>query len=322
MFNRRQILAALPVAAFPFTTLASDNFPAKPIKIVIPVTSAGGVEALVRLVATKLADGFGQPVIIENRPGGNAQLGINHVARSPADGYTLGLGFVTNLSLAPHTFKSMQYDPQKDLTPVALLGTNYLAVVAQPDAPLTSVAELARWGKSTASGLTVGTTSNGGLPHLAFEQLARATGTPFLVVSYNGNGQLIQDLMGGRINVAMVDYTFVAQFVETGKLRLLGITNPSRDPQLPNLPVIGESVKGYEAVGWFGIVAPTGTPKAVVSALNKAIVAALGMPDVKELMVNFAILAAPGTPEDFAALLQREDRKYADLVKQIGFKPQ
>ena len=322
MLNRRQIVAALPAVAFPFAVRAQEKFPVKPIKIVIPVASAGGVEAMVRLIGTKLTESLGQPVIVENRPGGNAQIGISYVAKSPPDGYTLGLGFVTNLSLAPHVFKSMPYDSQKDLAPVALLGTNYLAVVARPDAPLASVADLARWGKSTPKGLSVGTTSIGGLPHLAFEQLARVSGTPFVVVSYNGNGPLIQDLMGGRLDVAMVDYTAIGQLVDTGKLRLLGITNSTRDPRLPKVPVIGESIKGYEAVGWFGIVAPAATPKAVVNALNQAIFAALGMPDVKEQMATFAILGAAGTPEDFAALLKREDKKYAELVKQIDFKPQ
>jgi len=122
MLNRRQIVAALPAVAFPFVLRAQEKFPVKPIKIVIPVASAGGVEAMVRLIGTKLTESLGQPVIVENRPGGNAQIGISYVAKSPPDGYTLGLGFVTNLSLAPHTFKSMPYDSQKDLAPVALRG--------------------------------------------------------------------------------------------------------------------------------------------------------------------------------------------------------
>lgn len=331
MIDRRKFsasaLAASVSLALGLPTLsgsasAQGTYPSKPIRIIFPAASGGGVEALLRQIGNKMSDSLGQPVVVENKPGGNTQIGINYVAKSAPDGYTLAMGFVSNLALAPHTFKTLPYDVSKELAPVALLATNYLALVTRPDAPFTSIAEMSDYAKSNKDGISVGTTSIGGLPHLAFEQLARLSNAPSTVVAYQGNGPLLQDLAGSRLDVAMVDYTAAQQLIETKRLRLVGITNPQRDPRHPGISAIAESVKGYQAVGWFGIVAPAGTPPAIIEALNKAIVAAVGTPEVQQSMATFGLLPAAGSSRDFAALLKSEDQRYAALVKQIDFKPQ
>lgn len=301
---------------------AEDRYPSKPVRIIFPGAPGGGVESLIRQIGNRLGERLGQPFVLENKPGANAQIGVNYVAKSPPDGYTLGVGFVTNLSLAPHTFRNLPYDPLKDLTPIGLLATNYLALVARPDAPFATVDAMSKWAKANSGGLSVGATSVGGLPHLAFEQLARMTTLPFVVVSYNGNTQLVQDLVGSRLDVAMMDYTGAAQLINTGKLKLIGISNPARDPRAPELATIGESVAGYQALGWFGFVAAAGTPNEIVETLNRALVAVIALPDVQETMATFGLVPAPGPAQDFAALLRSEDRRYAALVKAIAFKPQ
>lgn len=301
---------------------AQEKFPSKPIRIVYPAAPGAGVEAVVRKVATRMSDRLGQPILVEHKPGANTQIGINFVAKSPPDGYTIGVGFVTNLSLAQHVYKSLAYDPMRDLTPVGLMALNYLALVVRPDAPIASVSDMSKWAKSNPKGLSVGTTSVGGLPHLAFEQLARSSPMPFTIVSYNGNGQLLQDLMGGRLDAAMVDYTSSSQFIEAGKLKLVGITNDTRDPRHPKLPTIGESIPGYKALGWFGFVVAAGTPEPIVKTLNEAMNKAIAEPDVQETLLTFGLIPAPGSPSDFAARLRTEDRFYGELVQKINFQRQ
>lgn len=301
---------------------AQEKFPSKPIRIVYPAAPGVGVESLIRLIGSKMSEQFGQPVLLENRPGANAQIGIAHVAKSAPDGYTLGVGYVTNLALAPHIYKTLPYDPLKDITPIGLIAENYLALVVQPNAPITSANDISKWAKAKPNGLSLGLTSVGGLPHLAFEQLAHKVDIkPFTVVSYNGNSQLLQDLIGGRLDIAMVDYSGAQPFIDAGTIKLVGITYPTRDSRLPKLPTLAESVKGYESVGWFGLVCAARTPEPIVESLNQALVAALAQPDVQKSMQFFGLLPAPGSSKYFATRLKSENDKYAELAKQIGFKP-
>jgi tripartite-type tricarboxylate transporter receptor subunit TctC len=261
-------------------------------------------------------------VIVENKPGGSGQIGMDMTAKAPPDGYTLGVGLVTNLALAPHAYKSIPYDPLKDLTPVALGAINYLALVARPNAPFNNVTEMIKWAKDNPGKMTIGTTSTGGLPHMSFEMLAHESGFKFLNVPYKGNGPVVQDLTGGRLDLGVTSYTSVAALVEAGKLKLLGITNPERDAKLPNLPTIGEFVKGYAAPGWFGFVAPAGTPPDVVKKLNEEINRAIEQPDVQKTMGTLGLIPKTGSPEDFGKLLKSENAKFAKLVKDIGYQPQ
>ena len=307
-------LAALPVQAQPF--------PNKPIKIIVPYTPGDGPDVIARLVGEKIAERMGQPVVIDNKPGASGQIGMSLTAKSPPDGYTLGVGLVTNLALAPHAYKSLPYDPLRDLAPVALGAINYLALVSRPDAPYKNVAEMIRWAKDNPGKMTIGTTSTGGLPHMSFELLAFMSGFKFLNVPYKGNGPVMQDLSGGRLDLGVTSYTSVAGLVESGKLQLLGITNPSRDPKLPNLPTIGETVAGYAAPGWFGFVAPAGTPPEIVARLNAEINHAIGLPDVQKAMGTLGLIPSTGTAEDFGRLLRSENAKFAKLVKDIGYQPQ
>jgi len=322
--KRRQIVTS--ALAVPLLLAAgaatAQAWPSRPIRILVPYTPGDGPDVIARLIGDKISDRLGQPVIVENKPGASAQIGPTLLAKSPADGYTLGVGLVTNMALAPYTFKNLPYDPLKDFAPVALGAINYLSLVARPDAPFNNVPEMIAWAKSNPGKMTIGTTSSGGLPHMSFELLAHMSGFKFTNIPYKGNGPVVTDLTGGRLDLGVTSYTSVAALVEAGKLKLLGITHPQRDPKLPNLPTIGESIQGYAAPGWFGFFAPAGTPPETVKRLNDEINRAIQLPEVQKTMGTLGLIPKTGSPEEFGTLLRSENDKFARLVKEIGFQPQ
>lgn len=300
----------------------ADTFPSRPIRIIVPFTAAGATDFLARAVGGKMAERLGQPVVVDNRPGASGQIGLSATAQSAPDGYTLGLGAVTNLALAPHTYAKLPYDPLESFAPVALAATNYLALVARPDAPFRTVSGMAQWAKENPGKLNVGMSGVGNLPHLAFEALAQTAGFTFVNVPYSGDARSLADLMGGQVDVSFAAYTSVATLVQAGSLRLLGITSPTPDPDLPSLPTIAESVRGFEALGWFGFVAPAKTPPNIVSRLNREINFALEQPELQKSLRSLGLTPAPGTPDQFGKLIRLDNEKFGKLASAIQFRPQ
>jgi len=299
----------------------AEDFPSRPISIIVPYTPGDGPDVMARLIGDKISKSLGQPVVVENKAGASGQLGLSLTARAKPDGYTLGVGLVTNLALAPYAYKNVPYDPLNDFEPVAIAAKNYLALVSRPDAPFKTVSGMIEWAKANPGKLTIGTTSMGGLPHMSFELLAYMSGFTFLNVPYKGNGPIVTDLTGGRIDLGVTSYTSVAPLLQSGSLQLLGITYPTRDPELPDLPTISDAVKGYSSVGWFAFVAPAGTPKSIVKKINGAINEALAQPDLQEKMKTLGLIPVMESPEDFAAFLKAENAKFAKLVKDINYQP-
>lgn len=299
----------------------AQDFPNRAITVIVPYTPGDGPDVIARLVGDKISQSLGQAVVIENKAGASGQLGLSQAAREKPDGHTLAIGLVTNLALAPHAYKNVPYDPLKDFTPVALAAKNYLALVSRPDAPFKTVSEMVEWAKAHPGDLTIGTTSIGGLPHMSFELLAYMSGFTFLNVPYKGNSAVITDLTGGRTDLGVTSYTAVAPMLQAGSLRLLGITSPNRDPALPDLPTIGESVEGYGSMGWFAFVAPAGTPAPIVSKLNHAINEALKQPDLQEKMKTLGLTPVIESPEYFSDFLKSENAKFEQLVKDINYEP-
>ena len=324
MMQRRRIAGAALAAPWLWAAarVQAQDFPSRPLKIIVPYTPGDGPDVIARLVGNRMSERLGQPVVVENRPGASGQIGIDMTAKAAPDGYTLGVGLITNLALAPHTHKNLPYDPLKDLQPVALGAINYLALVARPNAPYKNVADMIAWAKANPGKLTIGTTSQGGLPHMSFELLAYLSGFTFTNVPYKGNGPIVQDLSGGLLDLGVSSFTSSAALIESGRLQLLGITHPERDPKLPNLPTIGETVKGYAAPGWFGFVAPAGTPPEVVRRLNAEINRAIQQPDVQKSMGTLGLIPSTGSPEDFGRIIRSDNEKYAKLVKEVGYQPQ
>ena len=300
----------------------AQPYPSRPIKIIVPYTPGDGPDVIARLIGSKISERLGQPVVVDNKAGASGQIGLDMTAKSAPDGYTLGVGLVTNLALAPHANKSLPYDVTKDFTPVALGAMNYLALVARPDAPYKNISEMILWAKANPGKMTIGTTSTGGLPHMSFELLGYMSGFKFLNVPYKGNAPIVTDITGGRLDLGVTSYTSIAALADSGKLKVLGITNPVRDAALPNLPTIGESVAGYAAPGWFGFVAPAGTPADIIQKLNDEINRAIRLPEVQKSMNTLGLIPHQGTPEDFGRLLKNDYDKFGKLVKDIGYQPQ
>ncbi len=322
----KSLLASLLAVTFVTFSLGAhaqaDTYPSKPIKVIVPYPAGDGTDVVARLIGSKVGKILGQPFVIENRPGAGGQIGLRQAATAPNDGYTLTLGQAATLALFPHTYKDLPYHPIKDFAPVAALAANYLAITARPNSPFKTIPEMIKWAKDNPNTLTLGTTSNGGFQHMSMELLAQMTGFTYRNIPYKGTQQVITDLVGERIDVAIPPYTIVAPLVKSGNLKLLGITYPKRDPQVPDIATVGESIKGYDSVGWYGFIAPAGTPEPVVNKLNAAINEALKMPDVQQTMTSLGLIQIIESPAYFSDLIRNEYDKFGKLVKDSGYEPQ
>ncbi|MFN0300669.1 MAG: Bug family tripartite tricarboxylate transporter substrate binding protein [Burkholderiales bacterium] len=320
---RSVLLAAMNAGVAISTALAQEqNFPIKAIRVIVPFTPGDTADVLARLIGPKMSERMGQQVIVENRAGASGQIGMELAARAAPDGYTIAVGQGGNLAVAPHTYKKMAYDPLKDLAPVALLATNFLGVVANLKEPFNSVAEMIAWAKAHPGKLTLGTNGEGGFPHLAFESLRTMAGFTFTHVPYKGTGPMITDLLGGQVQIGIGAFTTFSPQVKAGKMRLLGITNPTRVALDPALPLVAEAVPGYDSRGWFGYVAPAGTPPDIVARLNDEINRAMRQPDVSEKLVALGLVIVTESPEYFGNLIRTEHAKYGKLARDIGFQAQ
>lgn len=322
----KSLLASLCSAVLMMTVTTAhgktDAYPSKPIKIIVPYAAGDGTDVVARLIGTKMGELLGQPVVIENRPGVGGQIGLRQAAAAPNDGYTLTLGQAATLALFPHTYKEIPYNPIEDFVPVAGIAANYLAITARARSPFTSIPEMVQWAKENPGELTLGTTSNGGFQHMSMELLAQMGDFTFRNIPYKGIQQVITDLVGERIDVAIPPYTIVAPMVESGSVTMLGITYPQRDPRLPELASVSEMVPGYGSVGWYGFLAPSGTPDDIVHKLNEVINQALRMPDVQQTMQTLGLIQIIESPDYFSNLIRTEYEKFGRLVKEIDYQPQ
>ncbi len=307
--------------AFAATALA-QSYPSRPIKVIVPFPPGDAADILSRLIGPKMSERMGQPLVVENRAGASGQIGLEVLKNSAADGYTIGVGQGGNLVVAPHTYKKLPYDPLKDFVPVAILATNYLAVVANPGVPFKSAAEMIAWAKANPGRLTLATNGEGGFPHLAFEHLAVMGGFKFQHIPYKGAAQIITDVMGGQVQLGIGAYTSMSPHVLSGRVRLIAVTNPVRVPNKPELPIFAEAVPGYDSRGWFGYVAPTGTPREIVVRLNDEINRAMKLPDVSEKMIAAGLIIVTEPPEFFGDMIRSDYAKYGKLARDIDFKPQ
>lgn len=314
------VLAGLALG-FAAAALA-QSYPSRPIKVIVPFPPGDAADILSRLIGPKVSERMGQPLVVENRAGASGQIGLEVLKNSAADGYTIGVGQGGNLVVAPHTYKKLPYDPLKDFVPVALLATNYLAVVANPGVPFKSAAEMVAWAKANPGRLTLATNGEGGFPHLAFEHLAVMGGFKFQHIPYKGAAQIITDVMGGQVQLGIGAYTSLSPHVLSGRVRLIAVTNPVRVPNKPDLPIFAEAVPGYDSRGWFGYVAPAATPREIVVRLNDEINRAMKLPDVSEKMIAAGLIIVTEPPEFFGNMIRSDYAKYGKLARDIGFKPQ
>ena len=300
----------------------AQAYPNKPIRIVIPFPPGNTTDIMSRLIAPRMSERLGQQVIVENRPGASGMLGLDYVARSPADGYTIACVQGGNMVVLPHTSKNMPYHPLRDFAPIAVSTTNYLAIVADPNAPFKTIGEMATYAKANPGKLTVATNGEGGFPHLAFEHLRTMGGFSYTHIPYKGSAAIATDIMGGQVQAGIDGITGMTPHIKSGRLRLLATTGKTRAVLWPDTPAAAEDVPGYESGGWFGYAAPAATPREIILRLNAEINRAMREPDVSDKLVNAGLIVVGESPEYFAEILKSDYAKYGKLVKDIGFVPQ
>ncbi len=301
---------------------AAQPYPNKPVRVIIPYPPGEAADFIARVIGPALSERMGQQFVIENRAGASGQIGMELLKNSPPDGYTIGVGQGGNLVVAPHTYKKMPYDPIKDFTAVALNATNYLAVVAHPTAPFKNAAEMIKWAKAHPGELSLASNGEGGYPHLAFELLAAMAGFKFLHVPYKGATQIATDVISGQVLTGIGSYTGMSPQIQSGRMRLIGVTNNARVQNNRELPVFSELVPGYDMRGWFGYVAPAGTPRDIVKKLNEEINRAMQQPDINAKLTGAGLVVVNESAEYYGEFIKTEYAKYGKIVRDIGLKPQ
>ena len=305
------------------TALAhAQGYPTKPIRLIVPFPPAETMDVMSRLIGPKMGERLGQPVVIENRPGASGMLGLDLVAKAAPDGYTIGAGQGGNMVILPHTSRNIPYHVLKDFTPIALSTTNYLAIVGSLNAPFKNIGEMVAYAKANPGKLTVATNGEGGFPHLAFEHLRTLGDFTFTHVPYKGAAAIVTDIVGGQLLTGITSIATATPHVKSERVRMLAVTNATRVALWPDVPAAAEAVPGYDSNGWFGYVAPAGTPREIVLRLNAAINRAIREPDVSDKLVNAGLTIVTESPEYFAEYLKRDYAKYGKLVKDIGYQPQ
>ncbi|OZI23969.1 hypothetical protein CAL26_11225 [Bordetella genomosp. 9] len=293
------------------------EYPERPIRIIVPYPPGDLADVITRLVGNDMSQELGQSVVVENHPGASGLIGLQLAARAEPDGYTLVMGQMGAVVVAPLT-NDWPIDVRKALTPVALAYTNYMMLVAKPDFPAKTLPELIAYSKANPGRVRVGTNGEGGFPHLSMELLKEKAGFDFTNIPYKGSTQIMSDLMSGRVELTVFGYSGLYPYVQDGRLIALGVTGRSRAPNAPNIPTFGESVPGYEALGWFGLFAPAGTPADVVAKVNKALNKAVSDPQVQVQAQRLGLDAATGTPAQFAKVWQDDYAKWGGTIGNLG----
>ena len=307
--------ALLLIALAPATGMA-QGFPNKPVRFIVPFAPGGQSDVVARVVGQKLAERWGQPVVIENKPGAATTLGADFVAKAPADGYTILLA-PAPFVITQYAYPKLPYDSRKDFTPVTLLVTNPLVAVINPARmPVKTFGEFVAAVKNEPGKISYGTPGNGSLPHLAVELFGVQAGTSALHVPYKGGGPAVVDLVGGQIAFMFASPLEVMPHVKAGKLNVLGVTSAKRVSYWPDVPTLKEAgYKEYEAYAWFGVVAPAATPREIVAKLNADIVAVLKSPDVAERLAAQGADVAATSAEEFGRFLDAEHVRWSAAVK-------
>jgi tripartite-type tricarboxylate transporter receptor subunit TctC len=316
------LVAAVTIAATAFVMsprAAAQDYPTKPVRMVVPFTPAGTTDILARIVSQKLSEAWGQQVVVENRPGAAGNLGSDIVAKAAPDGYTLLMGTVSSHGINPTLYKKMPYDAVKDFQPVTLVALVPNMLVVHPSVEAKNVQELIALAKKNPGKLNVASSGSGTSIHLSAELFKTLTGVDMLHVPYKGSGPALTDLTGGQVQLMFDNMPSSIEFVRAGKLRALGVTTAKRSPAMPDLPTIAEQgVAGYEATSWFGVLAPAGTPKPIVDKLSQQIAKDIKSPSGMKLLSEQGAEAVGNTPEEFGAFIKAEIAKWAKVIQASG----
>jgi len=294
------------------------NYPAKQIRVIVPFPAGGPTDAIARAIGQKLSETWGQPVIVDNRPGAGGNIGTELAAKSPADGYTLFIGTVAN-AINQSLFAKLPFDFVRDFAPVTQNYVTGLILAVHPSLPAHSVKELIALAKAHPGQLSYSSSGVGGTPHLAGELFNSMAGVTMVHVPYKGSAPAMADLLGGHIQLTFDNMLTVLPQVKAGKLRGLAVTMTTRSPLTPELPTVAEAgLKGFEVKSWNGVVVPTGTPKEIIARLNGEIVRILRQPDLREKFLVQGVELVPTTPEEFGAFIKQDIAKWAKVIQLSG----
>lgn len=319
MKTTRRLLIALAASTLATGAFAQQAWPAKPIRIVVPFPAGGGTDTIARETSQRVAAATGWTFVIDNRPGAGGNLGVDAVAKSPADGYTIVIGQTSNLAINPTLYAKMPYDSQKDLAPIVLLANAPLVMVTGMGTPYKSLADAVSAAKARPGALNFASPGNGTVAHLTSELFQKAAGIKTQHIPYKGAAQALTDVISGSVDLYMSSVPTLIGQIRNNKLRPLAVTSARRVDDLPNVPTINESgFQGFDAVTWFGLLAPAGTPRDVVARLNAEFNKALQNPELRQKLGNEGADPAGGTPEQFAALIRDELPRWGKVVKESG----
>jgi tripartite-type tricarboxylate transporter receptor subunit TctC len=317
----RAALALMLSGASLASALAQAAYPSKPVRIIVPSTPAGVLDNVARTLALRLPDQLGQPVVIENKGGAGGNIGAEAAARAPADGYTLFIGFNATHGANQALFGKLNYDPVADFAPISLLAAVPNIVSVHPSVPVNSLAELVALAKARPGKLSYASSGNGTSTHLAAEMFKAAAGIDIVHVPYKGSAPAVADVIAGQVPVLVDSVASSAAQVKAGKLKALATTSPSRLAVLPDLPTVAESgYPGFQSTAWVGLLAPAGTPRAIIDQVNAAVLKVMALPETRERMAGFGAEITTSSPEQFAAHIRSEMAKLGKVVRDANIK--
>jgi tripartite-type tricarboxylate transporter receptor subunit TctC len=311
-----EMIFRLLFAAFVAAPSMAQTYPEKPLRMIVPFSAGAGSDLLSRLIARKLTDAWGQSMVVENRPGGGTVIGVEYAAKAPPDGYMLVMvtpSFIINAT----GVRKLPYDSIKDFAPITLFATSPLLLVAHPSLPVKTVRDLVALAKARPAQMTSASAGNGSPTHLGME-LFRGSGAAMTHVPYKGAAPGVVDLLGGHVQAMMTTLAFVKPHVETGRLIALGVSSAKRVASMPRVPAIAETFPGYEVMNWWGVLAPAGTPAAIVEKLNAAMTGMLRNADVQQTLAREDMERAGSSPAQFGAYIRSEIARWTSVVKASG----
>lgn len=301
---------------FTTTAFAADTYPTRPVRIIVPFAPGGATDIVARLVAQKLTESWGQTMVVDNRAGAGGNIGGELAAKANPDGYTLFMTSGSIVTANQHMYAKMPFNPEKDLVAVTNVASGPQAIVVNPSNPAKNLKDFIAMAKAKPKSMTFGSAGVGTQTHLAAENFVFTADIDVTHVPYKGEGPAISDLVGGQIQFVTPNLSAAITFVNSGRLRALGVTSKERSPQLPNVPAVAETLPGFENLGWFGFMVPTGTPKSVIAKVQADTVKALASPDLRKRFNDIGMVPVGNSSQDFARDIKAESAHWAKIIKE------
>ena len=318
--NMRSIRWFLVLLSFAFATNAVAEYPDRPIRLIVPQAPGSATDTIARILAAEVGKEVSQQIVVDNRPGGALTIGLDITAKSDPDGYTICMGPIGALAITRHMVAKLPYDIERDFQPVILVTRGHLLLAVTPSLPVKSVQDLIDYAKKNPGKLSNASSSNGSPGHVGGELFKFMTGTEIVHIPYRGGAAAINDLISGRVQLMFESLNSIAPHARSDKIRALAVSGPRRSPGFPELPTVGETVAGYDAATWSGVIAPANVPRPIIDKLNALMNRAIRSKSFQDRFAMIGDEPAGGSPEDFAALIKKDSAKWADVVKRSGAK--